>query len=530
MRTAEPKRLVRYFLNLLASVLLSVTYAIMAPAGASAAPSMAVEITGDGVAKPAVFTRADLQKMENRQYVYSAINTWPTKKWYVGKGVALQYLLDLAGMKKEACLVKVTSNDGYCVTLTIKELFEDKRYCFPHFKESVGKDSDGNQVGSCADAKLVEPILALTSVEGSDNPAYMNDLNSFLLMLGQRAVSEQTGNLFVKYVSKIEVLTTAPERWDKPRANPESGVVPVGSMITLSNAHMDDDKIYYTLDGTTPTLNSPMYNWIAKRWWSARADVLGVFNHPIGPINKDTVIKAITIGPGKLDSEVATFSFKTASDGGGGVISDPDRKVSGDNTVSEGPAGGTSKQNADGVGNANLNDISGHWARSYIERIVSSGAVSGYPDHTFRPEKTISRAEFVTMLVKAFNLEPASGIVFEDTSSHWAREYIASAAGNGIVSGWGENEFRPEEPVTREQMAIMIYKAAKLLPVKSDSPAFTDRSDISSWAGEAVSAVSVNGLMQGYPDGSFRPRQTADRAQAVTVVAKALSALAGELK
>ena len=57
-------------------------------------------------------------------------------------------------------------------------------------------------------------------------------------------------------------------------------------MVTLSNLNSDDDKIYYTIDGSIPTLNSPMYNWIASRWWSARTDVLGTINHPIGPVNR----------------------------------------------------------------------------------------------------------------------------------------------------------------------------------------------------------------------------------------------------
>ena len=57
----------------------------------------------------------------------------------------------------------------------------------------------------------------LISVEGSDNPEYMNDLNTLLLMLGQRTVTEQTGNLFVKYLNKIEVLIDKPKKWDARR-------------------------------------------------------------------------------------------------------------------------------------------------------------------------------------------------------------------------------------------------------------------------------------------------------------------------
>ncbi|MDF9409017.1 stalk domain-containing protein [Pelotomaculum isophthalicicum JI] len=255
-------------------------------------------------------TLAQLQAMEQYQHVYSCINTWPTKKWYVGKGVKLRDLLAKAGMLETAKLIKFTAKDGYTVTLTVQELLKDKRYYFPRFK--TGGDGDGNTPGDPSGAEEVEPILGLVSVEGSNNPKYMNDMNALLLMIGQRAVTEQTGNLFVKYISKIEVLTTEPEKWDAPQANPGGGVVPEGTMVALSNAHNDDDKIYYTTDGSTPDLNSPMYNWIAKRWWSARADVLGTINHPVGPINKNTTIKAVTIGPGKLNSDVVTFSYQIA--------------------------------------------------------------------------------------------------------------------------------------------------------------------------------------------------------------------------
>ena len=163
--------------------------------------------------------------------------------------------------------------------------------------------------GSPAGAKRVEAMLGLISAEGSDDAKYMNDVNTLLLMIGQRSVVEQTGNLFVKYINKIEVLTDAPEKWDAPKANPAAGTIPAGSMITLSNNNNDEDKIYYTTDGSEPNMNSAVYNWIAKRWWASRADELGTINHPIGPIDKTTTIKAITIGAGKLNSDVSVFTY-----------------------------------------------------------------------------------------------------------------------------------------------------------------------------------------------------------------------------
>ena len=218
----------------------------------------------------------------------------------------LRDLLALAEIKDEATLVRFVSSDGYDVTLTVKELLKDKRYYFPGLKDN--HPSDGSIPGSSDGAQEVEPILALVSAEGIDDPAAMNERDALLLVLGQRAETEQTNNLFLKYVSRIEVTTTTPEKWDSPKANIPSGtVLPVGTQIKLSNKHNNEDKIYYTTDGSTPTVNSPMFNWSASRWWDQRGDVEGI-NKPI-EIKKDTIIKMITIGPGKEDSDVVTFTF-----------------------------------------------------------------------------------------------------------------------------------------------------------------------------------------------------------------------------
>lgn len=307
----ELKKRFVIFIATLSSVLLMGGVILILPSSA-AAISDSLQITGEGVNNPTIFTLDQLEQMEQNQYLYSCINTWPTKKWYVGQGVKLYDLLKKAEMTDEATLLKFYSADGYTVTMTIKELFEDKRYRFPHFKS--GKDSDGHISGDPADKVEVEAIVGLITVEGSDKPGYMNDLNSLLLMMGQRTVSEQTGNLFVKYLNKIEVLTSEPEKWDAPRANPDSGIVYPGTMVALSNINSDDDKIHYTTDGSDPTMYSPVYNWIASRWWTARADVLGRINHPLGPIDEDTTIKAITIGPGKLNSDVSTFTYRVGEE------------------------------------------------------------------------------------------------------------------------------------------------------------------------------------------------------------------------
>jgi hypothetical protein len=282
-------------------------FGLLAPAAASAETVGQLEITGDGVANPVTLTMVQLQGMEQYQHVYSTINTWPTKRWYIGQGVKIRDLMAIANIKPEAQTIIFTSSDSYSVTLTVKELLKDPRYYFPGLQENSA--SDGSIPGSPDGAQEVESILALLSAEGSVNPDEMNDMYALLMICGQRAVTEQTNNLFLKYITKIEVLTAEPPQWDKPKVNVDSGVVSAGTLLELNTKGSDVDKIYYTTDGSTPNINSPMYNWSAKRWWSQRPDSLSSINRAI-EIREGTVIKAVTIGPGRLDSEVVTFTYK----------------------------------------------------------------------------------------------------------------------------------------------------------------------------------------------------------------------------
>lgn len=261
-------------------------------------------IKGDGVATTREYTRKQLDAMSQHQEIYSSINTWPTRKTFVGRGVKLRDLLNMAGMAGNTQKIRFIASDGYYLTLTVQELF-DIRYRFPNLLSGA----DGHIPASSAGATVVEPILALVSAEGTDEPAFMNDMNALVLMLGQRAVTEQTGPQIVRYINEVEVLTSAPGIWDAPTAQPGGGMVEKGTKVVLHSPNDDEDKVYYTIDGSTPTINSSMYNWVAKRWWASRGEeTVAQINRPI-EITKDTTIKAVTIGPGKSNSNVVEFKY-----------------------------------------------------------------------------------------------------------------------------------------------------------------------------------------------------------------------------
>lgn len=166
-------------------------------------------------------------------------------------------------------------------------------------------------------------------------------------------------------------------------------------------------------------------------------------------------------------------------------------------------------------------DITGHWAEKNINKLLTLNAITGYPDGSFNPDDTITRAEFATILVKAFKLTPKSGKIYADTAEHWARDYIATAASYGIVNGYDANTFGPDDPITREQMAVVIVRAAKLAKV-SEETIFADSADISTWARDAVATAVKNKIMKGFPDNTFKPKGNATRAEAVTVIVNAI--------
>lgn len=193
-----------------------------------------------------------------------------------------------------------------------------------------------------------------------------------------------------------------------------------------------------------------------------------------------------------------------------------------------------------------FSDIKGHWAEEGIRLLVEKGAISGYPDGSFRPNKEITRAEFVTLIVKLFDLRSndqtaIDQVFYEDTYtinregsldwSHWALKEINIATIRGIIQGTGAKQFSPDDLLTREQMAViisnLIYKAKPYelqqlaeiaFPMRDVPSIFTDNGTISEWARHDVNTLSRLGVLQGYNDSTYRPEKLATRGEVVTIL------------
>jgi hypothetical protein len=173
-------------------------------------------------------------------------------------------------------------------------------------------------------------------------------------------------------------------------------------------------------------------------------------------------------------------------------------------------------------------DLEGHWAQEKVEKMAAAGLVAGVSLDHFEPRRPITRAEFTTLLVRALSI-PTSGQLrgrFEDVAaSAWYFAPVNAATGAGLVSGVTATRFEPQQPITREQLAVMVAGAleaqGKTTIAGSDLgrlSIFQDRQHISPWAQKGVAATVAASLIQGRPEGTFAPRDHATRAEAATLL------------
>ncbi|KDR94664.1 Chitodextrinase [Peptoclostridium litorale DSM 5388] len=165
-----------------------------------------------------------------------------------------------------------------------------------------------------------------------------------------------------------------------------------------------------------------------------------------------------------------------------------------------------------------LSDVSGHWAKDYIFSMACKDIVSGYEDGSFRPENSVTRAEFAKLIVEEMELEIESPSGrFSDSNGHWAEGFIETAYKNGILSGYEDGTVRPDEKITRAEMAVMISRATG---EDSDGKSvnFKDEGIIPNWAKSGVEKAAKQGLMKGDPNMNFNPGSSTTRAQAATVI------------
>ncbi|WP_281889283.1 S-layer homology domain-containing protein [Paenibacillus sp. YYML68] len=182
-------------------------------------------------------------------------------------------------------------------------------------------------------------------------------------------------------------------------------------------------------------------------------------------------------------------------------------------------------------------DMSGSYASDVVETLASKYFLNGFEDGTFRPEKSVTRAEFITMLTRSLGLVPdKSGAVgFTDVQpDQWFAGAVSIAVKEKLVNGYEDNTFRPEQRISRQEMVQLMYNAMKSAGYSSSLTKeassellkrFSDQGDVPAWAQEAAAAAIQEKIVSGMDNDRFAPGETADRAQSATILYRMMKAL-----
>ncbi|MFC3800778.1 DUF4838 domain-containing protein [Cohnella sp. GCM10012308] len=180
-------------------------------------------------------------------------------------------------------------------------------------------------------------------------------------------------------------------------------------------------------------------------------------------------------------------------------------------------------------GKAAVSDIAGHWAERQIGEWIEAGRIQGFPDGTFRPDRTITRAEFAALVNRIFGFtEAAPDWRASDLApSDWAFRDIAAAAQAGYLKGYADGRFGAKQPVSRQEAAVVVARllASELTPDAEAADAFTDAGQMAAWSKEAIGTAAAGKLMEGYVDGSFKPERGVTRAETVAILERILSGI-----
>ncbi|MDO3410021.1 S-layer homology domain-containing protein [Saccharibacillus sp. CPCC 101409] len=143
--------------------------------------------------------------------------------------------------------------------------------------------------------------------------------------------------------------------------------------------------------------------------------------------------------------------------------------------------------------------------------------LQGYTDGTLRPDRSVTRAEMAAMLVRLGELGALSPASFADVAkNHWASDEIRQVSEAGWMQGYTGGTFKPEGAITREEMATIAFNYLRLS--ESDASGLFPDVPAAGWSAGAIAAVQAQGVMSGYPDGTFRPQGQLTRAEAVTIL------------
>ncbi len=223
-----------------------------------------------------------------------------------------------------------------------------------------------------------------------------------------------------------------------------------------------------------------------------------------------------------------------------GIFEEAVRNAPKNQSAGGGSGGGGSVGNSNGTGISKapipapaapekFSDLNGFdWARSAILSLAEKNVISGYEDGTFKPQNRVKREEFVKMAVALYGMLNQNAVCeFDDVEpDKWYAPYVASGVEWGIIYGVNDSSFGIGEEITRQDMAVIVYRMvnASQIPASREYTTFADEDEISEYAKESVKALYEMNIINGMENGKLCPTEKVTRAQAAKVLADVFSA------
>ncbi|WP_211748034.1 5'-nucleotidase C-terminal domain-containing protein [Paenibacillus sp. Marseille-Q4541] len=172
-------------------------------------------------------------------------------------------------------------------------------------------------------------------------------------------------------------------------------------------------------------------------------------------------------------------------------------------------------------------DINNHFAKLDVESLAAKMIIQGRSAQNYVPNSSVTRAEYVALLVRTLGLEPETGTTgFTDVqSADWFAGQVASAVKAGLISGYTDGSFRPDQRITREEIALMTFKALTYAGYDANNNStisFKDAAQIGTWAEEAVKELARLGILKGDQNQRFAPKANATRGEVAAILNRML--------
>lgn len=168
-------------------------------------------------------------------------------------------------------------------------------------------------------------------------------------------------------------------------------------------------------------------------------------------------------------------------------------------------------------------DVQGHWALHEIICAANRGLMAGLSSMQFAPDRSLTRAEAAVVLFRMLHLPsaPVDYVGFSDTVGHWANEEIRSAQYHGLIKGHTSDLYVPNQPVSRQEMAVMLHRALSIPNATTQKQVFSDLNRLEhSWSYDAIMNLFEANIITGFPNGTFAPYASITRASLAAMLSR----------